>query len=252
MSQADFDAMKPLFSTITDDALRKPNMPVHIYLQEAQNLRDRANRDKEALLAVGFDWPLVESLPARIGALQVAESNWFTERDKREAAQLRWSQEAPEAYALRDHLLRSMRYAYRNDPALMAKVHEIAQGNSHADMLQDLSDIATLGRDFSAPLVAIKLDLAELDRAQERASSLGELLGQVQGEKVSNNQPLLVRDQAFTLLKQAVDEIRACGQYVFWNNERVREEYVSDYQRTIRRNASKKGQDSGTATGDQA
>lgn len=251
MSQANFDAMHPLFSAITGNALKKPNIPVHIYLQEAQNLRERANRDKDVLLGAGFDWSLVESLPTRIGALQVAESNWFNERDKREAAQLRWSQEAPEAYALRDRLLRSMRYAYRNDAALMAKVHEIAEGTSHADMLQDLSDIATLGRDFSAPLVAIKLDLAELDQAQDKAAELGVLLAQVVGDKTEDNQPRLVRDQAFTLLKQAVDEIRACGQYVFWDNERVRDEYVSDYQRTIRRNASKKGRESGTATGDQ-
>lgn len=252
MSQADFDAMKPLFSAITGDALRKPNMPVHVSVQEAQNLLDRANRDKDALQAVGFDWSLVESLPARIGALQVAESNWFTERDKREAAQERWAKEAPEAYALRDHLLRSMRYAYRNDPAVMTKVHEIAEGNSHADMLQDLSDIATLGRDFSEPLVAIKLDLALLDQAQERASTLGRLLAEVLGDKTENKQALLVRDQAFTLLKQAVDEIRACGQYVFWDNDRIRDEYVSDYQRTIRRNASKKAQDSAIAAGEQA
>ena len=28
-----------------------------------------------------------------------------------------------------------------------------------------------------------------------------------------------MRDKAYTHLKQAVDQVRECGQYVFWRNE---------------------------------
>ena len=252
MSQADFLEMQPLFSAITGDALKKPNIPMPIFLQEAENLLVAATHDKDALLEAGFDVLWLESMPAKIGALNQAESIWFKERDKRDEAQKSWDTQAPEAYALRDQLLRSMRYAYRNHPDLMDKVVAIAEGAGHADMIADLHKLAVLGRDFAEPLVAIKLDLALLDRAQDTADEMGTLLALLMGERSLGSAPRLARDQAYTLLKQAVDEVRACGQYVFWNDERRRDEYSSHYLRNMRRQASKKNQESVDSTPDQA
>lgn len=237
MSQADYDAKEAQFLAITPDAMKKPNMPVKIYLQEAENQLQWALQDKAALLAAGFDWTLVDDLPQRIGALRVAESNWFSERHSREEVQQRWEIESPKAYALRDQLLRAMRYAYRKDASLMKRVSEIAEGSGHADMIQDLNDIAVLGRDYSAPLQAINVDLADLDRAANVADAMGELLALVNGERASDNSARVIRDQAYTLLKQAVDEVRACGQYVFWDNESRRDGYFSAHLRS-RRSAS--------------
>src|SRR3990167_8475326 len=74
MSQADFLEMQPLFSAITGDALKKPNIPMPIFLQEAENLLVAATHDKDALLEAGFDVLWLESMPAKIGALNQAES----------------------------------------------------------------------------------------------------------------------------------------------------------------------------------
>jgi len=219
MSQEDYDAKLAQILAIPAEETKKPNMPVKINLQEGENQYHWAVQDREALESAGMKWELVEDMPARLGALRVAESNWFSERHVREEAQVRWDTESPKAYALRDHLLRSMRYAYRNDANLMKRVSEITDGTGHADMIQDLQDIATLGRDFAEPLVAIKLKLEELDRAAQVADDMAELLAQVNGERASDNTARIIRDQAYTLLKQAVDEVRVCGQYVFWDNE---------------------------------
>ena len=40
-----------------------------------------------------------------------------------------------------------------------------------------------------------------------------------------------MRDKAYTHLKQAVDEVRECGQYVFWRNEARLKGYSSRYFR---------------------
>ena len=69
-------------------------------------------------------WAWVQDLPQRIGALREAESLWFKERFGREEAQQQWDQEAPAAYALRDQMLRAMRYAYRRDDALLKRVSD--------------------------------------------------------------------------------------------------------------------------------
>jgi hypothetical protein len=37
------------------------------------------------------------------------------------------------------------------------------------------------------------------------------------------------RDRAFTYLKQAIDEIRECGRFVFWRNPDRLKGYTSDY-----------------------
>ncbi|MEN8670193.1 MAG: hypothetical protein ABF318_13785, partial [Ketobacter sp.] len=167
--------------------------------------------------------------PARIGALREAESIWFKERFGREEAQQQWDQDAPVAYALRDQLLRAMRYAYRRDSSLLKRVADIAAGSGHADMIQDLNDIATLGRANAEPLAAIGVMAEELDQAAASADTMAELLAQVNGERADGNRARIIRDLAYTHLKEAVDEIRDAGQYVFWDNEARLEGYYGKY-----------------------
>jgi hypothetical protein len=145
-----------------------------------------------------------------------------------------------------------MRYAYRNQQDLMDKVVAISEGTKHADMISDLHKLVALGREFFVPLLDIKLKPEVLDKAQEVAGIMGTLLAQLIAERAKGSASRLVRDQAYTLLKQAVDEVRACAQYVFWNNERRREAYSSRHLRTLRRQASKKKRDSGNSASAQA
>jgi hypothetical protein len=44
-----------------------------------------------------------------------------------------------------------------------------------------------------------------------------------------------IRDQAFTHVKEAVDKIRKCGQYVFWRNPARVKGYRSNYLRRLNR-----------------
>jgi hypothetical protein len=47
-----------------------------------------------------------------------------------------------------------------------------------------------------------------------------------------------IRDQAFTHVKEAVDKIRKCGQFVFWRNAARVKGYRSDYLRRINRRST--------------
>jgi hypothetical protein len=47
-----------------------------------------------------------------------------------------------------------------------------------------------------------------------------------------------IRDQAFTHLKEAVDLIRKCGQYVFWRNAARLKGYRSNYLRRLSRRSA--------------
>jgi len=48
-----------------------------------------------------------------------------------------------------------------------------------------------------------------------------------------------IRDQAFTLLKTAVDEVCNFGQYVFWKDDARKRAYSSSYLRRIRQRKAK-------------
>jgi hypothetical protein len=96
-------------------------------------------------------------------------------------------------------------------------------------MIQDLSDLAALGKANTEPLKAISLDLTLLDKAEAMSSQMASLLANANGKKLEDNKLRLLRDKAYTHAKEAVDEIRRCGQYVFSKDEQRYKGYTSRY-----------------------
>ncbi|MEJ2543460.1 MAG: hypothetical protein P8Y99_05285 [Calditrichaceae bacterium] len=235
MSRVDYDSKIETFQAIPDAESKSLNMPVDAYLQEAENLYQWCQEDKDALTKAGLDWSYVDDLPVRAGALREAESIWFKERFSQQEAQKIWNEKSPQAYELRDELLHIMQFAYRNDPALARRVSEIYEGGSHADMIQDLNDISVLGKANTAPLEAISVDLTLLDQAADMANEMADLLSKATVGKEDKSPTRIIRDKAYTHLKEAVDEIRNCGQFVFWRNESRHKGYVSAYFRRNRK-----------------
>ncbi len=128
-----------------------------------------------------------------------------------------------------------MRFAYRKDDNLLNRVSAITEGSGHADMIQDLNDVAILGKENTEPLTAISFDLTLLDTAANTANEMGDLLAMVTTDRADSSDDILVRNQAYTHLYEAVDDIRECGQYVFWKNKDRLKGYRSDYLRRQRK-----------------
>ena len=98
------------------------------------------------LITHGLDRTFVENLPERAGALREAQSVWMREFKSREEAEEEWIKQAPEAFKMRDKLLDAFRYAFRKQDYLLSNVAVIAGGHGREDMIQDLNDLAVLGR----------------------------------------------------------------------------------------------------------
>jgi hypothetical protein len=96
-------------------------------------------------------------------------------------------------------------------------------------MIQDLSDMAVLGGANPEPLQAIDFDMKKLDIAAETSTTMSDLLAKANGARMSGNMHKALRDKAYTFMKEAVDEIRLNGKYVFWRNEERKKRYVSRY-----------------------
>lgn len=238
MSQQDYETMQPVLAALEVAAVKPPNMPIDAFVQEAENLYHWSQQDREDLEHAGFDWSTVAELPVRAGACREAESRWITQRFTREDARKQWAVESVYAYDLRDELLHTLTYAYRNQADLLGRVQEIRDGNGHADMVQDLNDLAVLGRANLEPLAAINFTLTRLDEAATLAKSMGNLYGQVNSEQYV--EVLDMRNRAYTALYYSVRALRDCGQYVFWRDEERVQGYRSAYVRKLNRKVAKK------------
>jgi hypothetical protein len=69
------------------------------------------------------------------------------------------------------------------------------------------------------------------------------VLAKANGEVGDDDAAKKMRDKSYTHMKQAMDEVRTTGQYVFWRDEDRKKGYVSTYQKRL--NQRRKGDDPG-------
>lgn len=239
-STNDYNELLPVISAIKPADVLTPNIPIDVFVQESENLYHWCKGDQQALMKVGLDWNFVLSLPVRAGACREAQSLWNKERNTRQEAEQAWKDQAPAAFDLRNQLIHDFRFAFRKYDGLVARVDEIAQGDTNADMVQDLNDLSVVGKANPEPLVAINFDMPLLDTAADVSDRMGDLLGATNGERKEVSEAMLIRDKAFTYLKQAVDEIRECGKFAFWRTPDRLKGYNSDYWKQQKKSPTEK------------
>ena len=238
-NQTDYASKLDAANAIPEDQVQTPYIPVGIYLQEAEDLYHWSMQDKDKLVAASLPAVKIKNLPTYTGACRIAQSMWMKDQQQRKDSEDEWKEEAPKAFDLRDRLVHALDFAYRDDSDLSRRVDAIREGAGNADMIQDLSDIAVLGKANPGPLKKINFDLKLLDKAEELSDTLGDLLGRVNGDRLSTNESKIIRDRMYTLLKQNVDEIRDCGKFVFWRNDDRLRGYSSNYMRRNRGKSKK-------------
>lgn len=243
MSKDQFELKKAAIEAIPNDSITLPNMPVAVALQEAEDAYEWCQADKEMLIKAGLDWSLVEDLPVRIGACRYLQSSWQKDFKSTEDAQREWNLLSPGAYDLRNTLVHYFLHAYRKMPDVKAKVQKIAEGSGHADMLQDLNDASVLGEKYPEPLKLINFDMSLLPKAAKMSDEMASLLAKANGARMTDNQLKVMRDKAYTYMKQAVDEIKDHGQFVFWRTPDRLKGYKSTYMQRKNDSASKKNKE---------
>lgn len=240
MSQTDYQALLDAANALDAEAVKIPYYPVSIYVQEAEDLSYWATGDKDKLIVSGLGDTLIESIPEAAGALREAQSIWMRELKSIEEGERLWKEKGPVAFDFRDQLLHTFRYAFRQREDLLSRVDDIADGYGNADLVQDLNDLAVLGKDNTDLITAIGLDPALLDQAAANSDELASILAQANGDKSSDNPAKQMRDRMYTLLKEKVDTVRDCGKYVFWRDASRLKGYSSDYLK--RKNGRKRSE----------
>lgn len=228
-NKQDYEAKLDAINAIPNDQVQIPAMPIDIFLQEAENLYHWSNDDAARLATAGITQEMIDDLPLRVGALREAQSIWFKDRYAQEEAQEEWKIQSPQAFDLRDELIHVFRFAFRKDPVLINRVNAIAEGNSNADMIQDLNDLAVLGKANIDAIKAVGAKPARLDEAATKADEMADLLAAANGDRAEQSEAKTIRDKAYTYLKELIDEIRDAGKFLFWRNPDRYKGYISNY-----------------------
>lgn len=221
-----YEEWKESIDAITNDEVKLPNQPIDDFAASCETLAIEALHDKEALTGAGLDGKVIDEITSLTGALRYLQANWMSEFRARQEAQKEWQQQSPDAINLRDEMLHHFSFAYRNDSNLLKKVRRIREGNTNADMIQDLVELAVLGENNPEPLSSIHFEMPILEEAKELSHSLSVLLAQANGTAEEGGSNKLLRDKAYTLLYNKVQEIREYGRYVFWKDEERLNKYI--------------------------
>jgi len=216
---------------IPKEQIKSCGMPIGIYVEEADGLHNRATHDLPKLMTVGMPTKLLEKLLPYTKALRTAQSNWEEMTSDRKQVKKVWKAEAPAFFQFRRDLIDHMEFAYRNDVDVLKKLDAIKEDESNANAIQDMANLAVLGKAHPEPLKAIKFDLTLLDVAATDADRMAGVLGAVNGQMYADDDSKMIRDKAFTLLKGVVDEIRNYGRFVFRNEPEHLRSYSSKYCR---------------------
>jgi len=227
---SDFETWKAPIEAVPSKAVKLPNQPIDECTAQAETLATEAGKDKVLLEQAGLNVTLIDDLVPLSGALRYCQAQWMSEYRARQDAQKEWLEQSPVAYELRDEILHHYSFAYRQYPEIRKKVTRIREGAGHADMIQDLLELAVLGDKNPEPLTAIGFDTTLTDQAQSCSRNMATLLATANGSKDDSSEIKLLRDKAYTLLAERISTIREYGRYVFWRNEERKEKYFNDYK----------------------
>jgi len=226
----DYLELLPLIQALPDEETITPTMPVDTAKKEAELLQRWLQADLPKFKAAQFDMALIDGLQKRINALNFAEVNWCYSRKMRADAQVEWTNLRPELIKLRSDLFAALEYVFDEKTDLQAVLSDIREGTSNADLVMDFSKLNDLCVRYRELLDAIGFPQEKLQRLAELSSTLGSLLGAADADRLTNSAERIIRDKAYTYLKNAVDKIRRCGKYVSRDDDDRQVGYRSEYR----------------------
>lgn len=213
-------------------AVKHCNLPYEIFIHEAKKVCNIAKEDIAVLAPLGLQQEKIERCKVLTGALLTAQLNWENQNTERKEAMAKWKADAPIMNEQISDLYATMRFAYRNDPRLLAILDTISEGDSNADAVMDLARLGSLGKENPEPLQAIGDNMELCNIAIAESERMSNLLAEVNGNMYVDDEKKVIRDKAYTLVKVLVDEIREYGKFAFRKDEDHVRLYASKYHRT--------------------
>ena len=211
-----------------DEAI-KLNMPLNVFVQEADDVFVWCKDDREVLTQVGLDWASVELIPECTRFCREFQSQWQKKLKTTSKLKKDWDNTASEARNLHADLLHDYGFAFRKDAQLLVKLKEMSSVSSQAKLVQALNDMAALANGQSQLLDVIHFNYANVERAKELVPLLAELIARMESYKKQKDEIKEMRDKSYAFLKAIIDELKETAKYCFRKNPERLAGYLSDY-----------------------
>ncbi|WP_321308416.1 hypothetical protein [Marinifilum fragile] len=216
-------------SNIKKEEILHISIPVDVYLQEAEDLAQWMVKDLEKLAKIGITQAQLDDLQERISALREAQTSWVEDKKSMPAIQDQWNKIAIATESLKQDLIASYRFAFRNHPELLSKVNKMARNKKQVDLVMDTGKLAMLGEFNSNLLQAIGFDMNKLKQAQQLSEESSDILAELNNFKIDGRETKRFRDQAYTYLKLLMNQLKEGGKYAFRNDPERLKGYKSEY-----------------------
>ncbi len=217
-----------LINSLPDTEIKTIKMPLYTFLQEAENLAIWAIEDLGVLKRKKFDETKITLIQELAGACRHAQSLWNKELNSRSDARSLWKIEGAKGFKLRNELIRGLRFAFRKNRDRLKAINAVGMGSTNSDMIQDLSDLAVIGKNNIELLDSI-VDKDMLNEAENLSDKLAVILAKANGDIRTTDSTKKFRDKAYSVLKTEVDELRNYGKFVFRKNSDRLKGYLSTY-----------------------
>jgi hypothetical protein len=231
----DLDTMMPSLMALDHRQIASPMMPIHVFVQEAENLDTWMRPDLPRLAAVGIGDDVLQGLQARIGALREAQSTWKARRHSKDQAQAAYEEHSAAAFEVLEDTIHHIRFAFRRRLDLLSRTPNPNELATDTQRFQAMNDLAVLGREHPDLLETAGFELCRLDELAALSDDIANLFSLAEEARRAGSGAKAVRDRAYTFLKMALDEIREAARFLFRRNPERLDGYRSEYFR--RKNA---------------
>lgn len=217
-----FEQMKSTIEAFPSAKTRTPAMPLRELAKLADYAASLAQKHQVNLVKAKFDYSKVNTLIALNGGFRHISSAWQDVKfDKPETSQL-WKEKQAEAEMVFFELVEALKLVYFNDENMLEKIRAILEGGSIADSIQDLNDIVYLVNQNPQKLYdETELTPEIVAKAAVLATELGQIYANAKIDSSSSSEELMLRNKAYTMVEDLIDEIERRGRYAYRNEQRT-------------------------------
>ncbi len=203
--------------------------PVLIYLDEAEHLYRWCQQDRERLTLNGLTWSVVEDLPLRIFMLREAQKRWTNIDLSDTGLSNNRADTITRTHDFRRWLSRSLLFTFKKNPDAVTAINGADIDVRNDALIKSLMEAFSLGITYT--------ELSDPDRTSPDclcikfmlSCEMASLLSTISSGMVFCSERFRTRNQAYTWLKEAVDEIRCHAQFTFRFEPWRLKGYLSEY-----------------------
>ncbi len=206
-------------------------IPISIYLEEAEGIYEVLTRKLDEMENGGFDPAIAELYYRRIASARSAQSAMKLNATVKKMSQKHFKKLHAEAVLLREHILARFKMLVAQQPQHAILIEGISKNKRIGDTIQDLFELGKAGEHVAEDLKKMKVTATDLNRAKELGTTLGRIHAAANLDSQTHSAPRIIRDKAFTLLYESLQQIREWAKIIYKYNPQVKKLFFSKYLR---------------------